>query len=315
VPPVNVYFPRQRVEVLLNVAAGVFQREEINALREGLAASFDAEALGATADYLSPEDIERTARRALDRARRQEIDAVIVGGGDGTIHTVANVLAGTNVPLGILPLGTFNHFARDLGIPLAIEQAIQVIAARHTVAVDVGEVNGRIFINNSSVGIYPYIVIDRERARRDGNLDKRAALLRSAWRVLRRFPVHRLLVHAEGRGAPFKTPIIFIGNNSYSLSLPAMGRRQRIDEGHLSIYVAKTQSRLSLLWLACRALLGLLDVSQDLETFQETAAEIRARRRRLAVALDGEVEIMATPLKYRIRPQALRVFAPAPQGA
>ena len=307
----NIQSPRLRVEILLNEAAGVSQRPQLAALRETLAAAFEMPMLGGEADFLAPDEIEQAARNALERAERHEIDAVIVGGGDGTIHTVANVFAGSGVPLGILPLGTLNHFARDLGIPFTFEQAVEVIAARHTVAVDVGEVNGRIFINNSSIGVYPYIVLDRERGRRDKHLSKWTALLRGAWRVLRRFPRHRLIVRAEGRGAPFKTPIVFVGNNEYSLSLPAMGRRARLDEGVLCLYVARAQSRFALFWLACRALLGFIDLGKDLETFKDTAAEIRARRRRLPVGLDGEVEFLETPLTYRIRPAALQIFAPA----
>jgi YegS/Rv2252/BmrU family lipid kinase len=311
---VNILNPRLRVEVLLNLAAGTLQGYEIDALRGRLASAFETEDVRANAEFLTPGELLDAARLARDRAERQEIDAVIVGGGDGTIHTVANVLAGTSVPMGIIPLGTLNHFARDLGIPATIDDALQIIAARHTADVDVGEVNGRIFINNSSVGVYPYIVVDRERARRDKGLGKWTAFLRSLWRVLRRLPLHRLLIRAEGRGAPFRTPCLFVGNNEYQFTLPTPGRRKRLDEGVLCLYVAKAQNRLSLFWLACRALVGAIDVGKDLEILKDSAAEIRSRRRRLPVALDGEVEILVTPLCYSIRPAALRVFVPTKGG-
>ena len=96
----------------------------------------------------------------MAQAKRGEIDAIVVGGGDGSVRTVAGVLADTGVPLGVLPLGTLNHFAKDLGIPLKVEQAAAAIAAGHTRNVDIAEVNGKTFINNSSIGIYPYMQLN-----------------------------------------------------------------------------------------------------------------------------------------------------------
>jgi diacylglycerol kinase family enzyme len=124
--------------------------------------------------------------------------------------------------------------------------------------------------------------------------------------------VRRLSVYAEGRKAPCRSPCIFVGNNEYTLTLPAVGTRRRLDAGELWVYVAKSQSRWALFWLACRALLGLIDVGKDLELFRVESAQIRSRTSRLPVAYDGEVEIMHTPLRYRMRPAALRVFAPVP---
>jgi diacylglycerol kinase family enzyme len=99
--------------------------------------------------------LQAAAERAVQRVREQELDALVVGGGDGSIRTVAHVLAGTGVPLGILPLGTLNHFARDLGIPTDLKETVALIAAGKTRSIDVGEVNGETFINNSSIGLYP----------------------------------------------------------------------------------------------------------------------------------------------------------------
>jgi hypothetical protein len=119
--------------------------------------------------------------RALQMlAKRGEIDAVVVGGGDGSVRTVASVLADTGVPLGVLPLGTLNHFARDLGIPLDVEAAAETIAKGDVRVVDLAKANGEIFINNASIGIYPYLVIARERQGRPG-------------------PRHRHLQDARGR--------------------------------------------------------------------------------------------------------------------
>ena len=117
------------------------------------------------------------AKRVRQRVVAGELDAVVVGGGDGSIRTVASVLAGSDVPLGIIPLGTLNHFARDLRIPVFADRAIAVIASGEKRYVDVGEINGKIFINNSSIGIYPYLVLERERRRRRKRLSKWTAIV------------------------------------------------------------------------------------------------------------------------------------------
>jgi diacylglycerol kinase family enzyme len=179
--------------------------------------------------------------------------------------------------------------------------------------VDVGDVNGIIFINNSSIGVYPYMVLDRERLRRTG-LQKWAAMALAGLHMLRVFPVRRLRVRAEGWVDPCRTPCLFVGNNQYTLNLRALGRRERLDGGELWFYIVKHQTRLSLLWFTFRSLLGFADSETDLRVFGAKQADIRARARkkRVAVALDGEVAFLRPPLHYRIRPGELRVYAPVP---
>src|SRR3954468_12709730 len=156
-----------RVAVLLNRAAGTIVCGDGRTLGETIAAAFGQHGITATLEFLSGEELRESASRSLQRSKQNEIDALVVGGGDGSIATVAGVVADSGVPIGILPLGTFNHFAKDLGIPLLVEQAIDLIAAGRVRAVDLGEVNGESFVNNSSIGIYPYLVVDRERLREE----------------------------------------------------------------------------------------------------------------------------------------------------
>jgi diacylglycerol kinase family enzyme len=225
---------------------------------------------------------------------------------------VASVLARTGVPLGILPLGTLNHFAKDLGIPPDLDGAVEIVAAAHGVDIDVGEVNGMIFINNSSIGVYPYMVLDRERLRRRRGLRKWVAMALAGLHMIRIFPVRRLRVRAEGWVEPCRTPCLFVGNNRYNLSLRALRKRESLDAGELWFYIVRHQTRLSLLWFTLRSLLGLANTEQDLHVFGAKHAEIFARRRkrRLAIALDGEVAFLQPPLLYRIRAGELRVYAP-----
>jgi diacylglycerol kinase family enzyme len=305
----------RRVVALVNPAAGTAERLSPEGFSEELAAAFAASGVAIQVELVPGDRLRQAAERAAERASRGEIEGVVVGGGDGSIHTVAGVLAGTGIPLGVLPLGTLNHFAKDLGIPTDVEGAVAAIAKGDLRAVDVAEVNGLVFVNNSSIGIYPSMVLDRERRRRLEGRAKWVAMVLAALRTLRHFPLRRLAICAAGWTEPCRTPCVFVGNNEYELARKSFGTRERLDRGELWLCVAKPQSRLSLLWLAFRAGIGLLRQSRDLRTFNVDAAEIVSRRKRLLVALDGEVEFLRAPLRYRTRPGALRVFVPAQEEA
>jgi diacylglycerol kinase family enzyme len=302
------------VAVLLNVMAGGIEGSPGEKLREIVRSAFAARGIACDVEALPGGRLADAAGRALQKTAGNEIQAIVAGGGDGTIHTIAAVLAGTGVPLGILPLGTLNHFAKDLGIPPALEDAVGVIAAAHEVNIDVGEVNGIVFINNASIGVYPYMVLDRERLRRHRGLRKWTAMAIAGLNMLRVFPVRRLRVQAQGWVEPYRTPSLFVGNNKYTLNLRALGRREKLDGGELWFYIVKHQTRLSLLWFTLRSLLGLANSKHDLRVFGAKHADIGARKRKksVAVALDGEVVFLRPPLHYRIRAGELRVFAPIP---
>ena len=181
--PVTIV-PVRRVVALMNAGAGAFNQKLAAEIESELASSFAHRGVAATIGFVEGEDLRAAAEKALKQAKRGEIDAVVVGGGDGSIRTVASVLAGTSVPLGVLPLGTLNHFAKDLGLPLHVDEAAGTIAAGQVRVVDLAEVNGHTFINNSSIGIYPYMVIDRERRRANHRLAKWMAMVPAFFRML-----------------------------------------------------------------------------------------------------------------------------------
>src|SRR5262245_24660345 len=303
--------PRLRLVVLLNAGAGTASHRGADGLRGDLEAALEALEVSADLKVCSGPDLKRLAESALARAKSAEIDAVVVGGGDGSIRTVAGVLAETGVPLGILPLGTLNHFAKDLGIPLHLKEAAEVIAKGGIRAVDLAELNGETFINNSSIGIYPYMVIDRERRRAHHRLAKWTAAVPAFFRMMRHFPRRRLRIGAKGFERPYRTPCLFVGNNEYSMELFTLGRRRHLDSGKLWFYVVKPREPLAFFWMVCRMCFGRLDQARDLDTLDLAEAEVSAKSSRLPVALDGEVEIMHTPLRYRSRPGALTVIVPA----
>jgi diacylglycerol kinase family enzyme len=305
----------QRVGVLINASSGTIQGQGRDRIREALDAAFARHAISPSLEFISGENLQSSAEQALQNVGRGELDAIVIAGGDGSIRTTASVLAGGDIVLGIVPLGTLNHFAKDLDIPLSLDAAVAVIAAGNVRLVDVAEVNGRVFINNSSVGIYPSLILDRERQRRRQGLSKWSATALAALRAIRYFPIRRLSIAAEQDMEPARSPCVFIGNNEYRLTGPTLGSRARLDGGKLCLYIARQQSAAALLWLACRCVLGLLDPKRDLRIAMPRAVTISSHRHRLLVASDGEVEIIRSPLQYRIRPGALRVFAPPAEAA
>jgi diacylglycerol kinase family enzyme len=251
-------------------------------------------------------DIAATAREAAEGSER----VVVAAGGDGTISAVAAAVAGTEKVLGVLPVGTLNHFAKDLGIPLDLETAVRTISDGEVAAVDVGEVNGRIFINNSSLGIYPRIVSRREAQQQRLARGKWPAFFWATIQALRRFPFLDLRIAFEGQQIFRRTAFLFVGNNEYQIAGFNLGSRTCVNAGKLGLYLSHGTGRFGLFRLAFRALFGRVDQEKDFDVFCVTEARIETRKRRLLVALDGEVTRMETPLQYRIRPAALRVLVP-----
>lgn len=236
---------------------------------------------------------------------------IIAAGGDGTVSAVASVLVDTPAALGVLPLGTLNHFARDAGIPLALDAAVETIIAGHTRQVDVGEVNGRIFVNNSSIGLYPAIVAERSELQRRG-MHKWMAFAHAVFRIMRRVPHFHASMHADGRyDGTDRTPFIFVGNNAYHASGLKIGERQRLDEGKLWVCSAPDAGRSKLIGMAVRALFGRTK-PVELKVLEAKELWVQTRRRqRVKVANDGELLVTHSPLHYRIHPKALRVVVPA----
>lgn len=173
-----------------------------------------------------------------------------------------------------------------------------------------GQVNERIFINNSSIGIYPDIVRDRTRQQRRLGRGKRWAMAWAILTTLRRSPFLRVRLRVDGEERNYRAPFVFIGNNVYNMEGFDIGTRERLDRGHLSIYVTQHGGRLGLVALGFRALFGRLRQARDFEAMAAQQVDVETRHRVLPVATDGEVTSMKTPLHYRSLPGALRVIVP-----
>jgi diacylglycerol kinase family enzyme len=233
-----------------------------------------------------------------------------VAGGDGSVNAAASGVTGTGAALAVLPLGTLNHFARDIGIA-NLEQAADAIAAGNVRQVDVGEVNDRLFLNNSSIGLYPQAVRDRERHQRRG-VGKWPAMAISVAASIRHYHLLDLDLELEGARRHCRTPAILVSNNEYAIGLPEPAHRKRLDAGQLCLYAAQDPGRARLLALGIVAALGRLHRQPEVDVECLRRIVVHAREPALPVALDGEPHDMRPPLRYRIVPLALRVIAPQP---
>ena len=236
-------------------------------------------------------------------------DVLIAAGGDGTVSTVASAAARLGKTFGVLPCGTLNHFARDTGIPLELDAAVAVLAAGHTRALDVGVVNDLIFINNASIGAYPRMVWTRNRARERG-LPRPLAMgiaVARTWFDLRTMTA-RLSV--DGKELVRRTPFIFIGNSEYEIAGTDIGTRPTMTDGRLSLYMAPRFGRLDAVLLPARVLLHTLEQHERFEAMQAAAIVIDTPRRRVTVALDGELRELEAPLKFSVRKASLTTILP-----
>jgi diacylglycerol kinase family enzyme len=243
-------------------------------------------------------------------AVREGGGTVVAAGGDGAINCVASALAGTGLTLAVIPGGTLNHFAKDLNIPMDLAAAAEVVATGRQAQVDAGEVNGRLFLNNSSLGLYPSLVERRDRLMR-GGAGKWPAFFRALVEAFHRYPMITVRLHSNGRELLRRTPFVFVGNNEYAMDGLKLGSRESLDRGELVVYLSHRTGRLGLIALTLNALLGRAGSSRSLEVFKTTEMWVESAAPVLRVSIDGEVVRMRPPLHYSIRPRVLRVLVPA----
>lgn len=245
-------------------------------------------------------------------AKLAHMPLVVVGGGDGTIACAAQARVDCKGALAILPLGTRNHLARELGIPLDLNEAAAIAVGGEVVRIDVAVVNGAMFINNASVGFYPLLVRWRDAEHRRRGLPKWLATIPASWAALRRLHHHRMYLRIDDNGQTVRTPLLFVGNNRYVLELGRIGQRTALDDGVLSIFAVSASSRFDLVWFAIRTLLGFSDPARDFAALGESdRLTVHSRSHAIEIALDGEVSRMTPPLIFELLPRALEVRAPA----
>jgi diacylglycerol kinase family enzyme len=277
-----------------------------SAIADTIRTSFATQGQQSLVRLCASEDLSDAAHDLISK----RVDAVVAGGGDGTVSTIAEACARSGVPLGVLPLGTRNHFARDLGLPRGTSECIECITAGEVRRVDAGSVNGRIFINNSSIGAYPRAVEQREELRARFGLRKHVAGTIATLRTFARRPVMDAMIEIDGATEYRSSPFVFVGNNFYSVDLFSVRLRSSLSEGKLSVYTARCNGVPGLLKMLWLSLWNRLEQSRDFEMRCGSEIKIRLRQTSVRVSRDGEVSRLATPLHYKIEPAALQVFVP-----
>jgi diacylglycerol kinase family enzyme len=290
----------RRIPAIVNVASGTAE-EARKVLDESDA--FEVHPV-------EPDQIAGTIRDVV----KEGATRILVSGGDGTIATAAAELLNTKAELAILPGGTLNHFARDLGVSTEAAEALELAVEGSCRGVDIGIVNGHVFLNTSSVGAYVRFVRIRERF--EARFGYRIASTLAALRIL--FQLRSFAVELEVDGQPriYRTPLVFIGVGERELQLPALGRRVRDGGRGLHVMVVRGRSGARLLALALAAVARGVDAvakTPQLDSFLVDRCRVTLRRP-TAVAIDGELVAMHETLAYELRRDALHVVCPPPEA-
>ena len=300
-----------KVLVLLNEAAGTLAKSTTADEPERIRHAFAAHGINAEVRTVPGEELESFTRQA---ATDPAVLAVVAGGGDGTLNTIASALAGTGKPYGVLPLGTHNHFAKDMNVPLDLDAAVAAlargVAAGASRDIDVGEVNGRLFLNFSGIGLHPLVVKHRDTQRAVLGRNKFVAMFVALLRVLRRLPVLRVRIEADALDVRRITPSVIVCNNPHQMRVFGVENVSYPDRSTLNVYVARSTNWLGLIWLIVRAAFRTLDSASKFEAFALEEVTIHTRRPSARVSTDGEVTDMPTPLRYRVRRAGLKVVTP-----
>jgi diacylglycerol kinase family enzyme len=294
---------RTKATIFVNASSGWDEKADAP---EKLRRWFSESGIDAQIEYVAKGvNLAERARQAVAAGA----DIVVAGGGDGTLSATASGLAGTDVAFGVLPVGTLNHFARDLHLPLDLEAAAEVVCKRNTTDVDIAEVNGKTFLNNSIIGLYPVFRFLRAQQERRG-MPRKLALLWAALGVFRRLPLFTLRFFVNGQEIIRRTPYVLTANNEHAMHGWQLGARRCLCEGRLWIYVMRVNTRIGLLKMLFRLAAGRFDAADHFDIFSAEELYVDARSRRIGVALDGEIHVLETPLRYRLLARSLRVIVP-----
>ncbi|ETW13091.1 diacylglycerol kinase catalytic subunit [Roseivivax marinus] len=293
-----------RICVLMNSGSGSGDAED---RAETMRAAFDRHPNRFELRLVDPGD---GIADACQRAMKDGFGTIVAAGGDGTIAGVAGQVAGTGRRLGIVPLGTFNYVARGLKIPEDIDAAIDLLAEGETRAVPVGEVNGTVFLNNASLGIYPQVLKEREGTYARWGRSRIAA----HWSVLMTFLTFRrpmrMSVNVGGTVQRRRTPLAFIGRSAFQLEYFGLEGSDAVERGEFALYVAPDSTRWELLLRALRLASKGMVLNRDFELFTGRDIVIETSRRTQTVAMDGERFKLTSPFRFRMHDNALHVVLP-----
>lgn len=293
--------------VVINAGSGTAKRLGPQAMAEQIRRRVQANCNeDADVRVVPPGDLPQVLQEVTGRN-----EEVWVGGGDGTLRSAAELVMQRGGILGVLPLGTMNLLARDLSIPLEIDRAVEAIARAPVDAIDVGQVNNRLFLNKSALGLYPEMIVDRERRRRLRGLEKWPAMMEAAWHALRRHRQMEITVDYHGMSRRIVSPSVIVAVGPYEFRAGRLFGRTDLQSGELRLYVSHEKTWLGSAGQMAKMFLGTLEADPELETIEAEHIAIDFERAK-PVANDGEVDILPGPIHYRVAPRALRVRRPRP---
>ena len=253
-------------------------------------------------------------RIALEQARRHQ-GAVIAAGGDGTLNAVSNAVLGSDVPFGILPQGTFNYFGRRYGIPQNTEHACRCLLDAIIEPVQVGLLNGQVFLVNASLGLYPALLEDREAWKQRYGRSRLVAFWAALATLLRAHRQFSVQLETAGQLKRFRTQTIVVGNNALQLEHVGIAQREALDNGNLVAMTARPMGTLALYGLLLRGLLSRLGDAEQVSSFgfRQMRVRLGKRGRRVKVAMDGEISWMHSPLLFQVAGHRLPLLVPRDQ--
>ena len=295
----------RRYHVILNAHSGAAHSAGVNGA--ALADLFAANNLATTID----DDVDSPLEERVRKAIASGAEVVVAAGGDGTVTAIASAVVDSGQALGILPLGTVNALARDLGVPLDLAQAVQGLATMEPRQIDVGEVNGEVFLHKVVIGFIPGVAAAREQIRGRDEVGAKIGFLRYFHRRLTR--ARRMAVeidYGDGRKHIDRVWAVAVASNAYDEGPGRFFVRGRLDQGDLTLYLLKRLSTADLVRLTAEMLLGNWHQDNALQIESLKAVTVRTKKTHLKAMVDGEVKTLEGPFVFRIRPLALTILTP-----
>jgi diacylglycerol kinase family enzyme len=299
-----------RIHAVINERAGSVLGQDHASIVAAVEEPFKAAGHDIVVDTVTP---DRMAA-ALEAAAKDETECLLVGGGDGSVRTAADVAMAHGKILGIIPLGTLNRMARDLSIPLSLPAACEALASADVQNIDVASVNGRTYLCNSLLGLPPEYSAERQRLRGrpfGERIRGYANIIRTILSSRNRL---RITIDDGGEQRPLRVISMAVSNNAYC-EQPGLGlTRPKLDGGELALYASRHRSGWGVARALVRAIIGRWKGDPYLLQMRGHELTIRTGRPRIKLSNDGEVEVYTTPLVYKNHSKALKILRPAPSA-
>jgi len=302
--------PPHVVSVIINESSGSANEK----LHSDIQRAFDAQGVGVRWLPVSRRELARLGQRAFEERVEGAKGVVCVAGGDGTVNAVAAACAKLKRPLGILPAGTFNYVARNLGLPFDMNEAAKVIVGGRAEHVPVGEINGHLFLNNAGFGLYGEMVERREQAKKKFGRHRVVAFMSGVRCLFERHPVYTIHVTTDGKEHVLRTTTLFFGVNALQLQNYNIESAKYVERGKLAVLSLRLDSRWDIARMAWAALNGNVESAEPVDATAATSIRVTTRRRaKMKIAIDGEIMHMRAPLSVKVLHDALQVMLPEPQ--